>query len=381
MPTHNQNGEAAIPPIYQKLNVRPIIHAAGTETPAGGTLMPPEVVDAMVQASTAFVMINELNEAVGKQIADATGAEAGYVTAGSASGMLLAAAACIAGTDETKIRRLPNTDGMANEVIIHRSHRVRFDKAFEVAGGKFVEIGYPRNTLISELEEVISDRTACVAYIDSPSVAQGALDFSTIVEVAHRHDIPVIVDAASTLPPVNHLRKWIDSGADLVIYSGGKGIRGPQNSGLLAGRADLIAAAAANGFPNPGVIGRAAKVSKETMAGLSAALDLFLRHDHQRDFAEHHQQAETIVDGLKKRDDVVVELVADPTKNPAPIVNLSPNGAANWTAAWLAKELMNWEPRIYCQPFSNALRVRTHSLFDGEAEIITEAVDSILNRL
>lgn len=361
--------------------MQPIIHAAGTETPPGGTLMPPEVIEAMVEASQTFVMVEELNAAVGKQIAEATGAEAGYVTSGSAGAMLLSVAACITGSDPARIKRLPHTDGMANEVIIHRTHRVPFDQMFQAAGGRFVEIGIPGKTERWELENAICDRTACVAFIDSPSVAPGALDFQTVVEIAHKRDVPVIVDAASTLPPVYHLRKWIEQGADLVIYSGGKGIRGPQNTGLLAGRADLIAAAAANGFPNPGAIGRAAKVNREAMAGLSVALDLFLNHDHERDYAEHHQQAEVIRDGLVQRDDVHVELIANRAKYPVPVVNLSPTDGADWTLEELRAGLMRCEPRIYCKISPTAVQINTHSLRTGDAEIIAQSVASVLDNI
>ena len=208
--------------VYDRLGVRTIINASGATTAVGGSLMPEEVALAMIEASKSFVSITELNAAVGGKIAEATGAEAGYVTAGSAAGMLLSVAACITGTDPVKINRLPNSDGMANEVIIHRMHRINYDIMFRAAGGKLVEIGIPRGTDVWELENAINEKTACVAYIDSPSTAWGALDFETVVEIARKHNVPVIVDAASTLPPLDHLRRWIRWGADLVIYSGGK---------------------------------------------------------------------------------------------------------------------------------------------------------------
>ncbi|HYI15415.1 MAG TPA: aminotransferase class V-fold PLP-dependent enzyme, partial [Thermomicrobiales bacterium] len=277
--------------IYDRIGVKTIINASGATTAVGGTLMPPEVSAAMVEASRAFVVLEELNAAVGEVIAKVTGAEAGYVTAGSAAGMLLAAAACMTGTDRAKVRWLPQTDGMANEIVVHRCQRINYDQMFRAAGATLVEIGLPRGTERWELEAAINDRTAAIAYIDSPSTTPGALDFATVVAVAHERGVPVIVDAASTLPPLWHLQRWIAWGADLVIYSGGKGIRGPQDSGLLAGRRDLIAAAAMNGAPNAAV-GRGMKVSKEAMAGLWVALERFMRHDHERDFAQHLQQAE-----------------------------------------------------------------------------------------
>lgn len=374
------NGKKTMSIYEEFLGIKPIIQASGTETPASGPLMPQEVIDAMAEAATTSVMINELNAAVGRKIADATGAEAGYVTAGSASAMLLAAAACITGTDPSKIRRLPNTEGMANEIIIHHVHRVTYDRMFQAAGGKLVEIGIPAKTESWELEAAISEKTACAAYIDSPNTAPGAMDFQTFVDIAHRHSVPVVVDAASTLPPVSHLRRWIEWGADLVVYSGGKGIRGPQNSGMLAGKADLIAAATANGSPNI-EIGRASKVSKETMVGLAVALDLFLKQDHDREFAIHTQEAELINNALAVRDDVATHLIADQSLHPAPMVMVSPAGNATWTAASLQQALLAGEPRIYCRVSHGRLGVRTHSLQPGDAEQIAEAINVTLDRM
>ncbi|HEY7909319.1 MAG TPA: hypothetical protein VIC60_10610, partial [Thermomicrobiales bacterium] len=203
--------------IYARLGVRTIINARGATTAVGGTLPPPEVMAAMAEAAKAFVVLDELNAKVGEKIAAVTGAAAGYVTCGSAAGMLLAAAACITGTDIARIRRLPDTTGMPDEIIVHRAHRINYDQMFRAPGAKLVEIGIPSATERWEYEAAFTARTAAVAFVDSPSIGPGALDFGTVVEVAHAHDVPVIVDAASTLPPVSHLTRWIAGGADLVI--------------------------------------------------------------------------------------------------------------------------------------------------------------------
>lgn len=356
--------------IYDRIGVRTIINASGATTRVGGTLMPPEVAAAMVEASQAFVVIDELNAAVGEVIATATGAEAGYCTSGSAAGMLLAAAACITGTDQARVRKLPNTQGMANEIVIHRSHRINYDQMFRAAGATLVEIGLPRSTERWELEDAITERTAAVAYVDSPSTTPGALDFATVVEVAHERGIPVIVDAASTLPPVWHLKRWIAWGADLVIYSGGKGIRGPQDSGLLAGRHDLIAAAAMNGAPNA-AIGRGMKVSKEAMVGLWVALDRFMNHDHDRDFAQHRDQAEYLLANLRERSDVRCELIADPLAHPAPILTVYPT-TETWTAPVILQALKDGSPSIHCKVADGGLEINTHCLLVDEAELVLD---------
>ncbi|MCA9861152.1 MAG: aminotransferase class V-fold PLP-dependent enzyme, partial [Thermomicrobiales bacterium] len=219
--------------IYDRIGVRSIINGRGPTTIVGGSLMEPEVLAAMAEAATRFVDIEELNRAVGQRIAEVTGAEAGYVACGSAAAMALAVAACIAGTDPVKIDALPDSDGLANEIILHRAHRIPYDRMYRAGGGRLVLIGTWEQTDPRELEEAITDRTAAVAFNQSQYCGPGALSFDQVVEIAHARNVPVIVDAASTLPPVNHLRIWIERGADLVIYSGGKGIRGPQETSLL----------------------------------------------------------------------------------------------------------------------------------------------------
>ena len=195
--------------IYDRMGVRTIVNGRGATTAVGGTLMPREVTAAMAEAATAFVVLDELNARVGERIAEVTGAEAGYVTSGSAAAMALAAAACIAGTDPERIRRLPDSDGKRNEIVIHRSHRINYDQMYRVGGGSLVEIGLPDATEPRELEQAISERTVAVAYHDSRNTGPVALDFATVVAIAHDRGVPVIVDAASTLPPIDHLRRWI----------------------------------------------------------------------------------------------------------------------------------------------------------------------------
>jgi L-seryl-tRNA(Ser) seleniumtransferase len=217
--------------IYDQIGVRTIVNGRGSNDGCRRDVDAAEVTAAMAEAAKAFVVLDELNARVGERIAGITGAEAGYVTSGSAAGMALAAAACVAGTDSERIRRLPDSEGMHNEIVIHRSHRLNYDQMYRVGGGLLVEIGHRDVTEPRDLEQAITERTAAVAYHDSRNTGPVALDFATVVAIAQGRGVPVIVDAASTLPPVDHLRRWIRMGADLVIFSGGKGIRGPQDSG------------------------------------------------------------------------------------------------------------------------------------------------------
>jgi len=291
--------KGALMGVYEKLGVRPVIHGAGTTTRYGGSIMRPETVEVMREAAQSLVNIDELNEAAGAAIARILGAPAALVTAGSTAGLVLQAAACMTGDDPAKITRLPDTTGMRREFVIQRAHRFSYDQAYRVPGGVLVEIGLGRRTALFELENAITERTAGVVHLVSPFTSPpGVLSFEEVREVAHARGVPVLVDAASMLPPRDNLFRYLRGGADLVIFSGGKGIRGPQSTGILAGRRDLVRAATLNASPNQ-AIGRAAKTSKEEIVGIVNALELFLAEDEAAEMARYRDVCGSIVDTLR----------------------------------------------------------------------------------
>jgi L-seryl-tRNA(Ser) seleniumtransferase len=339
-----------IPAIYQRLGVRPIIHASGTTTRYGGSMLRPEALEAMREASQALVNMDELNTAAGAAIARLLGAEAAFVTAGASSGLILQAAACIAGDDPAKITRLPDTRGMRNEIVIQRAHRFAYDQAYRVAGGVLVEIGLARRTQPYELEDAITDRTAAVAYLVSPFTSPpGVLTLEQVIAIALRRGVPVIVDAASMLPPRENLTKFIRAGADLVSFSGGKGIRGPQSTGILAGRADLVRAATLNASPNQ-ALGRAAKTSKEEIAGLLTALELFMAEDEKAEMKRYTEVCATIVEALADIPGLRVVVEQDPVNR------VLPHAVIYFTPDWIGPSghvvqvaLAQGDPHIYVQ--------------------------------
>lgn len=292
---------------YERLGVKPVINGWSWITVVGGSIMPEPVVRAMDEASRHFVDMHDLNKKAGEIIANVTGAEAGLVTAGSAAGMLLEAAACMTGTDPTKVSRLPNTRGMPNEIVIHRAHLVAYARTFRAAGARLVEIGNTGVTERWELDDAITRKTAAVAYIYGPRKS-GALLLETVVEIAHSRNVPVIVDAAAMLPPAENLTKYVKAGADMVSFSGGKGVMGPQSTGILCGRKELIEAAYMNAAPHSEGIGRPAKVSKENIAGLITALELFTDTDHEAVQATWRRKCRYIVDALQGIDHVRAEM-------------------------------------------------------------------------
>jgi L-seryl-tRNA(Ser) seleniumtransferase len=286
---------------------RRIINAYGTNTRLSGGMMAPEVVAAMAEAARSCFEMPDVQAAASRAIVDATGAEAGIVTAGAAAALMLGAAACMARLDPAAMNRLPDTDALPNEFIVSRSQRNMYDRSLRVAGGRIVEVGIPdrlsgpgvRDASAGEIAEAITPRTAAVFHLAGEN-AEPPLD--DVVRVAHARGIPVLVDAAAQLPPASNLRRFIEQGADLVCFSGGKAIGGPQASGILAGRQDLVSSALVQMLdldlpeaqfvappefaplnqlrflPHHG-IGRVAKVGKEEVAGLIAALRRFVAED------------------------------------------------------------------------------------------------------
>jgi uncharacterized pyridoxal phosphate-dependent enzyme len=361
--------------IYERLGIRPLINARGTHTRLGGSIMPPEVMDAMREAAGAYILLEELQAKASEVIARATGAEAGMVTGGAEAGLLFGTAACLAGTDPIKIAQLPDTTGMKNEAIIHRAHRNGYDHAVRVAGAKIVEVGYSSGTIPYQLEAAFNEQTALVCYLTSPWASRGALPLAQTCEIAHRHGVPVLVDAAAMLPPMENLTRFIAEGADLVTFSGGKGLRGPQSSGILAGRADLIRAALANGSPNHSV-GRAAKAAKEDIVGLIVALERYLRLDHAADLAHWRDQAEYMVEYLGNVPGVEARCVYDGREHITPRVELRFTPESGIDAHELVLAMENGDPRIYLfepngpSSVPNSIVINTQTMQSGEEEVV-----------
>lgn len=287
--------------MYARLGVKPIINAQSWVTALGGSLMAPEVLRAMQEASTAFVELSDLQEAAGKVLARACGAEAGFVTGGAAASNVLMAAACMTGKDPSKIDRLPDSTGMKNEVVIFDGHRNHYDSNYEIAGAKIVPWGFAGNGKAYQLEEAINDNTCAMAWISAP-FTRHPMPFTEAAEIAHSRGVPVIVDAAAEVPPPENLTRFIAEGADMVGFSGGKGIGGPQGTGLLVGQANLVSAAYQNHLNSDGTragVGRSAKASKEDIVGLVTALQMFTDTDHEAVWAGWRTRAEHIVERLQ----------------------------------------------------------------------------------
>jgi len=265
--------------IFKRLGLRRVINAAGPETTLGGSVLDPQVVEAMNEIAGSFVNMDELHKRAGEIIAEIVGAEAAFVTSGCAAALVLATAACITGKDPAKMAQLPNTAGLKNEVIIQKGHRNPFDSAYREAGAKLVEVGSPFARASSEIEAAIGEKTAAITYVVMWGDV-GKLSIEDVLKVAKSRDIPMIVDGAWLVPPLERLRRVASLGVDLIACSGGKLIGGPNDTGFVCGRNDLVEACKMQGCPHFG-IGRPMKVSKEQIVGLVAAVELYAKKDHQ----------------------------------------------------------------------------------------------------
>jgi L-seryl-tRNA(Ser) seleniumtransferase len=282
--------------IYERLGVRTVINANATRTDLGGSLMPAPVLDAMREAAGSFVDMHELQRAVSARLAEITRNEAALVSNGCAAGLFLGTLACMTGDDLGALARLMEGGAAAmprNEVVIHAAHRNPYDPAIRLTGARIVQVGNVWQTFDWELAAALGERSAAVLYFyGNRQRSQGALPLETVIEIAHAANVPVLVDGAAQLPPVDNLWRFTQMGADLAFFSGGKGLRGPQASGLIVGRRDLVNACAIHAAPNQR-FGRPMKVGKEEMVGLLAAVELYVAMDQ----AEFRAKAEAVVGG------------------------------------------------------------------------------------
>ena len=389
--------------LYKKLGVSPLINAAGTLTRLSGSLMDAEVVQAMAEASRSFVRIDQLQDAAGARIAAITGAEAGLVTSGAAASLTLAAAACLAGDDFARMDALPDTSGMPNEIVIARSHRNGYDHALRAAGARLIEVGLAERTRDPqpwEIAAAINERTVAVAY----AVGFSPLPLAAVMAVARERRVPVIVDASAALPPRGNLQAFIAAGADLVAFSGGKAIRGPQASGILCGRRELISSAALQmwdmdfvpelwnppatlvdpailrrGIPNHG-IGRAMKVGKEEIVGLLTALERFVAGDDAHDQARYGAISRQIADALRGLSSVQVELIDRGTL--WPVVRMTFPAAMRPAAIEIARQLETGDPPVYLatgEAEAGRLAIDPFCLQPGEAEVVSGRLCELLS--
>ncbi len=376
--------------VYGQMGVVPIINAAGTLTRMSGSVMHPEVAEAMVAASKQFVVMSELHEAAGRRVADLVGVNAAHVCSCATAGIAIMAAAVMAGGDPLGARQLPDTTGMNDGWVALEAHRNPFDQALRLAGGRFVGVESDAQQLRQALAQ---EGIAGVFFTFSWFNTGQTLQLPDVTTIAHQMGKPVIVDAAAEIPPVDHLRRFVDEGADLVTFSGGKALCGPQASGVILGSdPDLVAACAVNDSPNMSV-GRGMKAGKEEIIGLVKAIELYLERDHQADQSVWERRVEVILAAARG-----VEGVEAWRQMPHGLGQQIPHAAIRWdqqvvgrSYAEVRDTLLQGEPRIAVQFIDEAIyrfaqdtgpqiRLHPHTLADGEEHIVGSQLAAALSR-
>jgi len=361
-----------------ELGVRPVINAAATLTKLGGSVMPQPVIDAMVQGSRTFIDYVELQRAVSARIATLTQNDAAYVSSGAAAGITLTMAAILTEGLPARIQGFPQLDGFPKtEIIIHRSQRNGYDYAARMTGATFVEI----DDSVMSLERAFSERTAAVLWFAGGHLGPDAVPIETVVEIAHARGVPVVVDAAAQVPFIRNLWHFTrDVGADIAIFSGGKGLRGPQSSGLVLGNPGIIANIYPNASPHS-AIGRPMKVGKEELVGILAAVEWTLAQDEDAIIARYEQIVQYWLSGLAEIPGITAKRgFPNEAGQPFPRVLVTLGSDAKLDGDALVQALWDGESRIaVSEVASNVIGINPQTLADGEEVIVVEALRDLLS--
>jgi len=364
--------------IYDRLGVRKVINAWGLVTAVGGSLMPPEAYQAMVEAGRSFVFLNELHQKAGEYIARLLGVEAAYVSSGAAGGMVLAAAACLTGADQEKIWSLPNTEGWKNEIIVQKDNRPNYVyQGMRHTGARLVEVGTQEQLTVQDIAGGLSDKMIAIQlYLGTkrqPSVAE-------VAPIAKKAGVRLIVDAAAELPPRRNFTRPLEDGADLLVFSGGKGILGPQATGLVLGKKELIEACRLNSNPNSS-IGRPMKVGKEDICALVAALERFISQDEEAEMEEYKCRSDYIVRELAGISGIKAQtLMADPRGRPViprAYIDLEPGYSLK--SEEIRRRLLEGQPPIAIGETDTGVRVDVMLLEEWELRAVARRLREVLS--
>jgi len=367
--------------LHDDLGLRPIINANATLTKLGGSIMPPEVLEAMQDAARYHIDLEDMHDRVGAKLAELTGNDAALVTTGAAAGIVLAIAACVSRGERDLAQRLPHVETVdKNEVVMFTSHRNGYDFAVRQTGVKVIEIGSATHTEPAELEAALSDKTAAFMWFQGAFTGKGDLPLAHVIQTCQKRHVPVIVDGAAQLPPVENLRRFTEMGAACAIFSGGKDLRGPQASGLVVGQRWLVSAMRQLSSPNSG-IGRPMKVGKEEMAGLLAAVKRYIGLDHE----ERRERDERVVVHWSTTWNQIPGVQASrsfPNEAGQPLprcrVRIDP-GVLGLSRDEIVAKLWDGEPRISVQTEgTDILLFNPMTLTDAEVNVVEERLAALV---
>ena len=365
--------------VYGELGVRRVVNAMGHMTLLGGSVLSPKVLEAMSEANRRYADMEELQRRAGEIISELTGAEAAYVTSGASAALSLGTAACMVGMDEAAIRRLPDTDGVKDEVIVQKVQRYKYDRCVTVPGARLVEVGDTSGATVEQVEGAIGPNTAAVLYM-APGGGPGVVPIEETIRTAGKHGVPVIVDAASQVYPVENLRKYTGMGADLICY-GAKYFHAPNSTGLLVGRKDLVEAAAFQGFisfetNDAQSFARPMKVDRQEIVAVVVALREWVSMDHEARFEEYDRRARRLANDLAGIAGLHVAPL--PEHLAAGVQMTLDESALRKDAAQIETELKDGDPSIYAHVQGATIFISTQTLVDGDEQIISDRLRSLL---
>jgi L-seryl-tRNA(Ser) seleniumtransferase len=372
---------AAAAALYRELGVAPVINALGNRTVLGGALLSPSVLAAMAAANRYFVDMEALLAAAGRQVADLLGCEAAYVTPGCAAALTLGTAACIAGEDAAAMALLPDTTGLRREVVVQAGHRYPYDRAPTIAGAVLREAGDASGTTPGQLAAALGPATAAVLFPAHLDGRPGTVPLAETLALAHERGVPVLVDAASQIYPVERMRSWTRRGADLVGF-GAKYFGAPQSAGLLCGRADLVASAARQGFigferGGHRPLGRPLKLDRGEIVATSVALREWVTADHGARIARIGARVDALARAFQGLPGVAAEPVPD-VEFGAPWLRLRVDPAGGRSAGALAMQLEAGEPRIVADVSEDAIGFNLATVAEGDEAVIAARVRLVL---
>jgi len=362
---------------YDELGVTTVINCEGTMTMLGGSLLRPELEAVMAMAGRHFVSIPELEVAAGKRIAEMLKLPDGYtalVTSGAAAAIQSGLAGILTGNDEARIRQLPDLTGMKSEVIIQKSHRNPFDHQLRTTGIKLIEVETREH-----LSQAVNDRTAMMHFTNFANAA-GQIKVDEWVKLGKQYNLPCMNDAAADTPPVSHLWDYANMGYDLITFSGGKAIRGPQCAGMLIGRKELVANALLNNSPHEDTLGRSQKVGKEEIIGMVKALEIYLREDHDVLAKEWQERLVLISKELAKIPGVTTAFFTPDIANHVPHMQITWDSRIPLTPQQVSKTLRSSKPAIVIAPGEGmpGLAMNSFMLQPGEEKIVAEQLSRVL---
>ncbi len=368
--------------VYTGLGVRPIVNAAGSRTVMGGSRLSPAVMEAAAAANRHYVVMEELLEQSGKAIAELLQAEMALVTSGCAAAMTLGVAGIMTGTDGSRIAQLPDTTGMRHEIVIQRCQRYSYDRALELCGAKLVEVGHDETTTVAEVEAAINENTAAIHFLGIGNAPTG-LPFATLRDIAHAHGLPILVDAASVVYPLERMTWFTRQGADLVCF-GAKYFGSFNGTGILCGKRDLMEAAILHNFVSfetrqNRAIGRPFKLDRGEIVGVVTALREWFALDHEERLAELEARGQVIrqaVSGLPHVKTSWQDVAGNSILNTV-MLELDET-ALGRTAAEVSQALLDGDPHISTIALGNELRLIMNTLYEGEVEIVGQRLREVL---